>query len=348
MKRNSDYFRGCLLGGAIGDALGWPVEFMSYKEILENYGIGGIRDLVIAPKGLAEITDDTQMTLFTAEGILRAQTRYFSKGICHIPSVVYYAYQRWLYTQGYNEGMDRSILDRSWLLFSNELFNQRAPGNTSISALLSGKQGTLEEPINNSKGSGAVMRMGPIGLLFRKTEAFELAMECAVLTHGHPSAYLSAGALAYLIASIIEGEELEQAVKGTMKKLESYSDHQECREKIALALDLSKQGFTNYRAITKIGEGWVAEEALGIGIYCALKYEGNFKKALTAAVNHDGDSDSTGAITGNIAGAYQGISNIPGNWIDKIELKNVLVLIADDLLKDYDEDTLNWERYPGY
>ncbi len=348
MKRSVDYFRGCLLGGAIGDALGWPVEFLDYKEILERYGIGGIRELSLSSRGVAEVTDDTQMTLFTAEGILRAQNRYLSKGICHIPSVVYYAYLRWLYTQGYNEDLDESILEKSWLLFANELFNQRAPGGACISALLSGRQGSLQEPINNSKGCGAVMRVAPIGLMFRKREAFDIAVQCAALTHGHPSGYLAAGALAYLIASIIEGEELETAVKGTLLKLEEYDDHQQCSEKITMALEMSQKGFTNYRAISKIGEGWVGEEAIAIGIYCALKYKNSIKKALIAAVNHDGDSDSTGSITGNILGAYNGVANIPSAWIGKIELRDVLILIADDLLKDYDEETMNWERYPGY
>ncbi|NBG88482.1 ADP-ribosylglycohydrolase family protein [Isachenkonia alkalipeptolytica] len=348
MKRSSDYFRGCLLGGAIGDALGWPVEFMSYREILEKYGVGGIRDLTLSSRGVAEITDDTQMTLFTAEGILRAQNRFLSKGICHIPSVVYYAYQRWLYTQGYNEDLNESILKKSWLLFANELFHQRAPGGACVSSLLSGKQGSIQEPVNNSKGCGALARTAPLGLMFRKNEAFDVAMQCAALTHGHPSAYLSAGALAYLISSIIAGEELEPAVTSTLLKLEEYDNHQECSEKINMAIELSKLGFTNYRSIAKIGEGWLGEEALGISIYCAVKYQNSFKKALIAAVNHDGDSDSTGAITGNILGAYNGVANIPGDWISKIELRDVLVLIADDLLKEYDEETMNWERYPGY
>ncbi len=348
MKRTSEYFRGCLLGGAIGDALGWPVEFMSYREILEKYGVGGVRDVTLSSRGVAEVTDDTQMTMFTAEGILRAQNRFLSKGICHIPSVIYYAYLRWLYTQGYEENLNESILKKSWLLFANELFNQRAPGGANISSLLSGKQGTIQDPINNSKGNGAVMRTAPLGLMFRKNEAFDVAIECAALTHGHASGYLSAGAFAYLISSIIAGEELDEAVNGTLWKLGEYDHHQECSEKIKMALELSKLGFSNYRSIAKIGEGWVGEEALSIGIYCALKYQKSFKKAVVAAVNHDGDSDSTGAITGNILGAYNGVGNIPGTWISKIELRDVLILLADDLLREYDQETMNWERYPGY
>ncbi len=100
MKKDKDHFRGCLLGGAIGDALGWPVEFLSLSEIKKKYGEEGITGLVAGINGKAEITDDTQMTLFTAEGLLRAESRGRGKGICHPSSVVYYAYLRWLHTQG--------------------------------------------------------------------------------------------------------------------------------------------------------------------------------------------------------------------------------------------------------
>lgn len=348
MKRTSEYFRGCLLGGAIGDALGRPVEFMSYKEILEKYGVGGVRDLSLSTRGVAEVTDDTQMTLFTAEGLLRAQNRFLSKGICHIPSVLYYAYLRWLYTQGYQENINESVLKKSWLLFANELFHQRAPGKANITSLLSGKQGTIQDPINNNKGCGALTRSAPLGLMFRKNEAFDVAIHCAALTHGHPSGYLSAGALAYLVGSIIAGEDLEVAVQGTLWKLKEYDYHQECSEKIKTAVELARLGFSNYRSISKMGEGWVGEEALAISIYCALKYDKSLKKALITAVNHDGNSDSIGSITGNILGAYNGVGNIPGTWISRIELRDVLILVADDLLKEYDQETMNWERYPGY
>jgi hypothetical protein len=95
-----DRVRGCLLGGAVGDALGAPVEFMSYPEIKRRYGRGGIRDFAAAYGRVGAITDDTQMTLFTAEGLLRAHNRSIDRGICHPPSVVWRAYQRWLSTQG--------------------------------------------------------------------------------------------------------------------------------------------------------------------------------------------------------------------------------------------------------
>ena len=71
-KRYQEHFRGCLLGGAIGDALGWPIEFSSSQEVIVQYGDEGIRDLIVNSRGIAEVTDDTQLTLFIAEGIISA------------------------------------------------------------------------------------------------------------------------------------------------------------------------------------------------------------------------------------------------------------------------------------
>ncbi len=186
MKRDKDHFRGCLLGGAVGDALGWPVEFLRMNEIKKKYGEEGITDLVEGVNGKAQITDDTQMTLFTAEGILRAENRRREKGISCPPTLVYHAYLRWLHTQGYPQNKDKNSIYDGWLIGIKELYASRAPGNTCLSALSSGSMGTIEQPINNSKGCGGVMRAAPVGLFYRKEEAFQIACECAALTHGHP------------------------------------------------------------------------------------------------------------------------------------------------------------------
>lgn len=343
-----DHFRGCLLGGAIGDALGWPVEFLKLKEIKKRYGAAGITDLVEGIKGKAEITDDTQMTLFTAEGILRAETRRNEKGACHPPSVVYNAYLRWLSTQGYPKIKDRNWIYDGWLIGVKELHERRAPGHTCLSALSAGRKGTIEKPINNSKGCGGVMRVAPAGLFYRKESAFNMAAEFAALTHGHPAGYLSAGALAHMIASIIEGQDIEAVVKSALAELQNHENHQECTRSLHQALELSRSSLSDVDAICQLGQGWVGEEALGIAAYCALKHRKDFKKALIAAVNHDGDSDSTGAIAGNILGAYLGLKEIPEDWVQKVELKEVLTQIADDLLTEHQKSREWRERYPGY
>lgn len=348
MKRKQDFFRGCLLGGAIGDALGWPVEFLQYNDILSRYGKEGITDLVSSGNGCAEVTDDTQMTLFTAEGILRTETRGNEKGICDAPSTVYFAYLRCLNTQGYPQIDEFDWIYDGWLLNIKKLHNKRAPGNSCLSSLLSGKIGTIDNPINNSKGCGGVMRVAPAGLFYSKEEAFQMAAEFAALTHGHPSGYLSAGALAFIIATIIEGEDIELAVSESLEELKKHKDHGECSKLLQNAIDLSNSDIKPLDAINKLGEGWVGEEALAISVYCVLKYRDDFKLALITAVNHNGDSDSTGAITGNIIGAYLGVKAIPTEWIEKVELRDEVIQVADDLLTGYEVGKKWWDRYPGY
>ncbi len=347
MGKTQSSFQGCLLGGAIGDALGNPVEFLRYSQIQEWYGQGGIQDLLGGSLGVAEITDDTQMTLFTAEGILRAETRGNLKGICHPPTVVYHAYLRWLFTQDQVKISRGSTYD-GWLIGIPELHNRRAPGNTCLSALRSLEMGQRDHPLNNSKGCGGVMRVAPAGLFYPVDSAFDLGADFAAITHSHPSGYLSAGTLAYLIACLMEGMPLPGAVEESIKKLEQYPNHEECVQVLKKAIHLVQEDLDDPEAIWQIGEGWVGEEALAIAVYCSLKYPNDFQQALIAAVNHDGDSDSTGAITGNILGAALGIEAIPLDWQEKVELREVILQLADDLLTGFEDSDEWWQRYPGY
>lgn len=337
-------FRGSLIGGAIGDALGWPVEFLRLAEIKQKFGPNGITDLVKSKSNLVEITDDTQMTIFTAEGLLRSENCGRNKGIVDIPSVVHRSYLRWLNTQGGETEVEKD----GWIYQIEGLHTRRAPGNTCLEALRSRKMGTMTERINNSKGCGGVMRTAAIGLFYEKTRAFKIGSECAAITHGHPSGFLSAGVLSYIIAALIEGEELEAAVKSALVELKKYPSHEECTQIIEKALGLAQSNISDLQAIESIGEGWVGEEALAISIYCAIKYQNDFQKALIISVNHNGDSDSTGAITGNILGAYLGIKAIPGKWIEEVELSEEIIDLSDDLFKRY-EATEEWNmKYPGW
>ena len=100
------------------------------------------------------------------------------------------------------------------------------------------------------------------------------------------------------------------------------------------AIDLANKDMNDVDAIHQLGGGWVAEETLAIAIYCSLKYQNDFDQALIASVNHSGDSDSTGSVTGNILGAYLGFEAIPAKYIDHLEIKNIILEIADDLYHD--------------
>lgn len=336
-----DRSKGCLIGGAAGDALGYTVEFLSLGEILKRYGEKGITEYSLRD-GVAQISDDTQMTLFTANGLFvkpgkAADLNFADRKLYAVRE----AYKEWNRTQCEKFSPDRK--SRYVLMKIRQLFSRRAPGGTCLTAITNGANGTLDNPINNSKGCGGVMRVAPIGLYFgddklSRDDIDMLGARAAALTHGHELGYIPAAALVHLISVITYGDEnltLFDAVldmKAAISRLFAGAEH--LPEQIALidkAIALSKEDMEDFRAIYQLGAGWVAEETLAIAIYCALKYSDDFEKAITAAVNHGGDSDSTGAVTGNILGAYLGIGAIPDKYIEHLELKNLILKVAERL-----------------
>ena len=345
-RRCTDFYRGCLLGGAVGDGLGAPVEFMSMRAIHGEYGPRGIREFAPAYGRVGAITDDTQMTLFTAEGLLRAKVRAEQKGMCSIADVVYHAYLRWLRTQGESLPTELEPLD-GWLFKVRGLHDRRAPGNTCLGALAAGQPGSRDEPRNNSKGCGGVMRMAPAGLV-QDADSFQLGCDLAAITHGHPSGYLAAGAFAAIVRAIIEGSDLLDGVEAALGRLSSCRGHEECTGALRRAVEAWHAGAPSAERVASLGEGWVAEEALAIGAYCALAAGSDFELGARLAVNHGGDSDSTGAIAGNLLGARLGVEAIPPRWLARLELRPEIEQLADDLLTWFRPDDAWRDRYPGW
>ena len=175
--------------------------------------------------------------------------------------------------------------------------------------------------------------MAPAGLYYYDSPeiAFRMAADFAAITHGHPCGYLSAGAFGFIVAQIIGGMNIRSAVIASLKDLNKYQGHEECTALLKKALKLSKSNVKPYKAVISLGEGWVAEETLAIAVYCALKYPHDFKKANCLAVNHGGDSDSTGAVCGNILGAYLGRKGVPQQWIEQVESSDFISMIAQKL-----------------
>ena len=320
---------------------------MKLHEIRERYGPGGIADFDVAFGRAGAITDDTQMTLFTAEGLLRALTRWEAKGICHPPTVVWYAYQRWLHTQGPKLAGPKPLDDLDgWLIGIRALHANRAPGRTCVSALQNGVMGTVEKRINNSKGCGTIMRAAPVGLI--AIDPFRMGCDIGALTHGHPSGWLASGALALIVHSIIEGSSLTDAIETARARLQREEDGAECVHAIEQAVALAAAGDPSGEKVHTLGGGWTADDALSIAVYAALAADGDFARGVRIAVNHDGDSDSTGAIAGNILGALLGVRAIPDGWLAALELRDEITAIADDLLVQHREGQEWWDRYPGW
>jgi ADP-ribosylglycohydrolase/protein-tyrosine phosphatase len=355
---SSGPFVACLLGGALGDALGYPVEFLqSAADIERVLGSSAPPHLPRRTGHRAVVSDDTQMTLFTAEGIIRAVHRGMDRGPASPEVVLLRAYQRWLTTQtGQGAERWRGPTDRGWLLDVPELQVRRAPGNTCLSALIkslgTNDCPTVETPPNDSKGCGAIMRSAPIGLAARTVEvAFTLARDVAVLTHGHPSGYLSAAYFAAVIHGVARDVPLRAAMETADALLAGERGREEVETVVARARALAAKGTPSRAAIEELGGGWVGEEALAISLLCALTVRDgaatSFAEALYRAVAHAGDSDSTGSLTGNLLGAMYGPNALPKAWVDDIEMRPVIERLAVDLhastVLEFQPDT---RRYP--
>lgn len=336
-----DKFVGCILGGAIGDALGYPVEFDRIYDILAEFGPDGITEYSLDEdlnfSGKAWISDDTQMTLFTAAGLLDCDDKNY------IDSILY-AYKWWFETQC--ENCCNKVTDNGTLTYklvrTRELNEGRFPGNTCLGALGCNRKGTIDNPINKSKGCGGLMRVAPIALFFKsKTEedvikASNMAAEASALTHGHILGQAPSWLMVYLINSIVYlGLDFKDALKNGIHAINNTygSDNDEIKyfvdlinKAIKLATNSNELDWFN---IESIGGGWVAEETLAIAIYCILKYNKNFEKSIIASVNHSGDSDSTGAVTGNLIGAILGKDKIPNKFIDNLELVDLITECAE-------------------
>lgn len=343
-EKIQDKCRGPLIGGAVGDALGYEVEFMSLSSILKRFGDKGITRYVLH-NGVAEFSDDTQMTLFTAEGLLNGIIATKADKPEAILPYIKEAYITWYKTQTEKP----SVTDRSWLSYVQTLWSRRAPGNTCLGAL--GNITTGKEVRNNSKGCGGVMRVAPIGIFagahplsYNVKFTALLAAYSADLTHKHIASTFASALMAMIVANCIELDyfnqhEFECVVGMSMASIARGwpGDEKEWSYFTNLmrrAMELGKSDVPERNAIRELGEGWVGDDALAIAVFSVMRHIDNFEDCIVCAVNHDGDSDSTGAIAGNIIGAILGYSAIPKHYIENLEIESILVSVADDLCAD--------------
>lgn len=356
MNDLQDKCRGSLVGGAVGDALGYAVEFVPLSIIQNRYGDAGISSYELDTDGIARFSDDTQMSLFTAEGLLSATAsdKTFEKEI--LPFIVK-AYEYWYYTQTYPP----LAMKGSWLAHIKNLWAHRAPGMTCMTALESIALPNGRPVVNNSKGCGGVMRVAPIGIysathpkVIDLEHAGYLAGHAADITHKHPLSTYSSMALAMIVADCIVYDRIDRetfrfiVMNRVLKLLGLYfkdDEHLESLSSLVLkALTLAESDTPDTEAIKELGEGWVAEETLAIAVFSVMRHIDDFEKCICCAVNHDGDSDSTGAVAGNIIGAILGYDAIPEKYIQGLELHDLLLSVADDLC-GFSQETQMKERY---
>ena len=303
----ADRIWGGFLGGAIGDALGEPIEFLSREERLQRWGHTGVQGFV-HPDGMGRFTDDTQMTLFTAEALIR-----HAQNGEPLLIALHKAYLRWLTTQKLPSRIPPDAYLNEGFLLDEPILHQRVgPGRTCLRALMEATD--LGMPVvNDSKGCGGLMRVAPIGFWAGLHQAdwdlrrtFTVASQAAQLTHGHPCGYLSAGFFATLIREVATGAHLNDAVTETQLILEKLGETgATIRQLILRAQELAVKEALWEQAIKELGAGWVAEEILAIVVYLGLTAP-DFRTGIFQAANHPGDADSVGAIAGQLLGALHG------------------------------------------
>jgi ADP-ribosylglycohydrolase len=264
-SRFADAIAGCLLGGAVGDAL---------------------------PAG-GRTSAATEMTLGTAEGLIRARHGFEARR-------VHYA------------------VDELWAVY------RRSPTSGSGE-----EPGFVGLPVNDSKGCGGVVRVAPIGLAAAHPAGLGIAS--AALTHGHPTGYLAAGAAAVMIARLRDGEPLRSAAEDAIAAVTQWEGYEETVAALRHALSLADhEPVLSPETVGRLGEGAVAEEALAIALYCALA-GGSFEEAVQAAANHPGDSHWAAAIAGNLLGAAGGRAVVPEEWVAAVEERAVVERVAEEL-----------------
>lgn len=357
---------GCLLGGAIGDALGSAVESDGIDAIRARFGPAGLRGFE-ALDGDGAFADDTQLMLYTADGLLEA-LEWANDGVAaDINACVWLAYLRWLATQGVPVPPSAPAQPPRWIDSNAALKHRRSPDEACLTGLATGEMGTVLRPVNPGlNGSGTVARSAPFGLIphIEPATVYKLSADAAALTHGHPAARQAAGIFSLLIQAMAAGLAPREAAESALRHLREEplgrgeAPDDALLAQLAAALRLSgpddgsgtpQQGgprlLTPEELVRELGGDGTAEQALAVALYAVLatapagpaagaEGEGageHVRSALAVAVNHSGSSDATAAITGSILGTFYGEEGLPAPWLEALDGAEVIRGLAGRL-----------------
>lgn len=311
-----DKFAGVVLGTAIGDALGYPVEFMSVEEIKRRFGPAGVTTLHpvrVGPHGArmeSLYSDDTQMFRAVCEGLIRAGP-----------------------TASLDTAAEEVAEEIVAWAFGSE--NNRSPGGSCMHGANNLRQNYAWRMAgqHNGGGCGAAMRSMAYGLWHwdDPVEAAYWAGEHALMTHRSPMAQASAAAVAAGIAMGVMGGPPDAVVAAMVEGANGY-DAATARMLLQAREDAGHPSTPPAEVLDR-WRGWKGDEAVAASLYCALE-GGSYRNAVLLAVNSPGDSDSLGAITGALMGAMRGATGqIPAEWIPQVEKSQELITLAVRLWK---------------
>lgn len=352
-------YRGCLLGLAVGDAMGYTVDARSMAEIREDYGPNGLLgyDLV---NGYADVTSYTQLAAFTCNGLLLGLTRGQMQGKM-APFVRYIglSHREWAASQ---RPWGRPSRTFCWLIHRKEMCRRHCMDTWMLDTLSRETLGTPEEPANHFATPGSITAAAGVGLFFDpenmdQAEIDRLGAEAVALTHGSPLAFLPGALLAHLISCTLRNtlcgmkELLEEAMDAFSRQFShEYAQTDDIcalvRQAIALSGDESTVPVDAMERL-RCENG---AQVLAGAVYACLVGQEDFDTAMIIAVNHSGRSAAVGAVTGAILGARLGVEALPEFYLECLEPAEILMELADDLFQGcpmemndvfYDDD---WDR----
>lgn len=336
MEVNPAIFKGCLLGMAVGDAMGAPVDGKAYPEICRMYGPKGLLGYDSA-NGLAEITSYSQLALFAANGILAGAARGKVAAEDQLRYITA-ALKEWARVQHLPGAPENKLC---WLRHIPQMRRRRCMDPRTLDALTRGVLGTPENPANQSAGAGTLTAVIPVALFFQPErmdfwEIGSLGAKIVALTHGDSMAYLSGAVLAYAIAGIAQDRtctmedqflHAAQAVATQFPGVPAGKLQALIREAVSLA---KNPDISALQAMERLECNTAAQVVAG-AIYAVLSGNGDFDRSMIAAVNHSGKSAAVGAVTGALLGAALGDRGLPGFYLDCLDCDQVIREVAADL-----------------
>lgn len=338
---NLDHVRGCLMGLAAGDALGYSLEGLSLAERVKQYpkGIEGYKTV----NGYAEISANTQMAMFVANGLMFGATRGHTRGVM-APYVRYIqaALQDWWKTQQFHS-LRFGKRSYCWLNKIDQMHVRRGADPICLDVLEGERCGTLALPINPAKGAGSLACCAPIGLFFDpaktpRRETDRLGAETIALTHGSALAFLPGAALVHMVSGAVYcGGSFLDLVKETIAQLQAdfvqeFPQVQQVCEILSRGVTLAGADAPVQTIQLRLG-GSSGAEVLALSIYACLTSGGDFAKAIRAAVNISAAPAAAGAVTGSLMGAALGLDHLPREFMEPLELYGMIEELADDMFQ---------------
>lgn len=324
-------FVALFLGGALGDALGAPLEFADTPEIARRFG----DPPAVSSFGEGLITDDTQMTLWVAEGLVRAHQRKLSQGIPSVEAAVRDGLLRWYVSQEPGERKNLRGADSGALLYAEKIRGKRSPDNQNLSELraLLHRRGWKLAPdeLGHSESSGALSRSAPYVVFSDVEECYEYALRGAAVTHSNAGATLPAAFYAALLHGLIR----ELPWNESFARALSLLGRGEGAQEVQAALTAFSEGEFPQLDVAALGGGWSALSVLKIAMKVFIDSQGpestDIRVTLFRGAAHAGKSDTVCALVGQMLGASCGLAALPNDWLQGLEVRGLAESLASDL-----------------